>query len=85
MYSELALANYCSVQMLFHKDIEKLPDWSFKREKCHFHDDSTSCKLPEFPVEPKSRLALTRLFISDFQALNLGVVPGLRLLPYHEL
>lgn len=59
MYSELALANYCSVQMLFHKDIESLPNWSYKREKCHFHSDNTSCKLPEFPVDPKSCSFLT--------------------------
>lgn len=63
MYSELALANFCSVQMLFHKDVEQLANWSLKQEKCHFaheHEHATSlCKLPEFPVAPKSCSFLT--------------------------
>lgn len=59
MFAELALSNYCSVQMFLHRDVEKMANWNSKMEKCLFHEDDTSCKLPEFPVEPKSRVSVS--------------------------
>lgn len=54
MFTELALSNFCSAQMFLHKEVEKSDNWNHKMEKCLLHEDSTSCRLPEFPVAPKS-------------------------------
>jgi hypothetical protein len=86
MYSELALANYCSVQMLFHKDIELLSNWSHKQEKCHFEHENTLCKLPEFPVEPKSSRVLAGCTFVTFKysVLALSRVSGCYLIMNYD-
>lgn len=54
MFSELAKANFCSVQLFYHQDVKAIPGWNGKKSSCQFGLEKSKCHMEHDPLEPKS-------------------------------
>lgn len=61
MFAELAKANFCSVQMFYHKDVDQISGWDGKKTSCQFGLKDSLCHMQHDPLQPKSKQVLNKV------------------------